>query len=109
MADKKSCQNCNQIFLIEPDDFTFYAKLDVPPPTLCPECRMQRRMLFFNERSLYKRICDLCGKEVISNHPKTNKHPVYCQPCWWSDAWDSTSYGRAYDFSRPFFEQFQDL
>ena len=34
---------------------------------------------------------------------------VYCQPCWWSDNWDATAFGRDYDFSRSFFEQFAEL
>lgn len=32
--------------------------------------------------------------------------PVYCHECWWSDKWDSLKYGRDYDFSKNFFEQF---
>ena len=103
MENKKSCQNCKTEFLIEPNDFTFYEKIGVPPPTLCPECRMQRRMLQFNERSLFKNQCKLCGKEVITSHRPDAPHPIYCQPCWWSDSWDAMSYGREYDFSRGFF------
>lgn len=35
--------------------------------------------------------------------------PVFCQECWWKDDWDPMQYGREYDFSRPFFQQFKDL
>lgn len=31
---------------------------------------------------------------------------VYCPQCWWSDDWDPRDYGRTYDFSIPFFEQY---
>lgn len=109
MLSTRNCLSCKTDFEITSEDQAFYEKMQVPEPRLCPHCRMQRRMLFFNERSLYKRVCDLCKKEVISNHPPTAKHPVYCQPCWWSDGWDPTTYGRDYDFSRPFFEQFGEL
>jgi hypothetical protein len=34
---------------------------------------------------------------------------VYCNKCWWSDAWDPYQYGQDFDFSRSFFEQFQEL
>src|SRR6185295_14940235 len=34
---------------------------------------------------------------------------VYCSDCWWSDRWDPLSYGRDFDFSRPFFDQFREL
>lgn len=107
--EEKICKNCQTQFLIEPDDFTFYQKLDVPPPTLCPDCRMVRRMLFYNDRALFKRTCGLCGKEVISAHRPDALYPVYCQPCWWSDKWDPMQYGRDYDPSRSFFEQWRDL
>ena len=35
--------------------------------------------------------------------------PVYCPKCWWSDKWSAKDYARDYDFSRPFFEQFDEL
>ena len=60
----KVCQNCSHDFVIESDDFTFYEKIKVPPPTFCPECRLVRRMNFKNERSFYKRSCDLCSKKL---------------------------------------------
>jgi hypothetical protein len=36
-------------------------------------------------------------------------YKVYEQTFWKSDAWDPLSYGRDYDFSKPFFTQFQEL
>ena len=107
--ESKKCQNCNNEFVIEPDDFVFYEKIKVPAPTFCPECRMQRRLLFRNERTLYKRPCGLCGKDVVSLFHKDSPQTVYCQQCWWSDKWNPLDYGKEYDFSRPFFEQFREL
>jgi hypothetical protein len=34
---------------------------------------------------------------------------IYCHDCWWSDKWDSLSCGIEYDFSKPFFEQYNKL
>ena len=34
---------------------------------------------------------------------------MYENRYWWSDAWDALSYGRDFDFSRTFYEQFQEL
>jgi len=107
--NNKICQNCKQNFDIQPEDFKFYEKISVPPPTFCAECRMQRRFACRNERNLYKRNCNLCGKEIISMHQKSAPFPVYCQGCWWSDKWDPTGYGRDFDPSKPFFEQYADL
>jgi hypothetical protein len=46
---------------------------------------------------------------VITTHHERAPHKVYRQDVWWSDRWDPKSYGREYDFSKPFFEQFRDL
>ncbi len=108
-TETKQCQNCKSSFVIEPEDFDFYKKIKVPPPTWCPECRMVRRMMFLNERSFHRRECDLCRKEVISIFPPKTPFPVYCQPCWWSDNWDSMAYGMDLDFSKPFLVQYQEL
>lgn len=105
----KICQNCKTNFEITPDDFSFYEKINVPPPTFCPECRRQRRFVWRNERTLYKRSCDLCHKNIIAMYSPDSTFPVYCRECWYGDAWDPISFGREYDMSRPFFEQFQEL
>lgn len=107
--EQKVCQNCKQNFVIEPEDFDFYKKIDVPPPTWCPDCRMMRRFMFRNERSLSKRQCDLCKKDIISMYPAGTDFPVYCVPCWYSDNWNGQDFARDYDFSRPFFDQLRDL
>ncbi len=105
----KTCQNCKNQFAIEPDDFAFYEKIKVPPPTWCPKCRFQRRLSFFNLTTLHRRKCDLCKKEFVSEYRPDYPHPVYCTRCWWSDQWDAHTYGRNYDFNRPFFEQYAEL
>jgi len=107
--ETKNCQNCKQNFVIEPEDFKFYEKISVPPPTFCPKCRLQRRLAFFNIFNLYQRKCDLCKKETISNYAPNSPYIIYCPSCWWSDGWSVFDYGRDYDFSRPFFEQFKEL
>ena len=107
--ETKRCQNCKSDFVIEPDDFAFYEKIKVPPPTFCPACRLQRRLLHRNERTLYKRSCDLCKKSMIARYAPESPYTVYCPTCWYSDKWDRVAYGREYDFSRPFFEQFGEL
>ncbi|MFH1769140.1 MAG: hypothetical protein ABH833_00540 [Parcubacteria group bacterium] len=107
--ETKTCQNCKNQFTIEPDDFGFYEKIGVPAPMFCRLCRLQRRMMWRNERTFYKRICDLCKKNIISTYNEDVPFPVYCQKCWWGDEWDPKSYGRDFDFSRSFFEQYQEL
>ena len=108
-TEVKICKNCKKDFTIEPEDFNFYEKIKVPPPTFCPECRQQRRYAWRNERTFYRRECDLCGKSIVTMYSPNKSFKVYCIKCWWGDGWDPSSYGRDFDFSRPFFEQFQEL
>lgn len=95
--------------MIEKEDFNFYEKMKVPPPTWCPECRLVRRWSFSNTWSLYWRDCDLCKSRTMSMYSPKQKIKVYCPECWWGDSWDGTEYGMDYDPGRPFFEQFKEL
>ncbi len=107
--ETRVCRNCRQSFLVEPSDFEFYEKIQVPAPTHCPDCRQQRRYAWRNERILYRRNCDLCGKNTVTIYSPNKPFKVYCPPCWWSDNWDPLTFGREFDFSRPFFEQFREM
>ena len=107
--ETKNCQNCKKGFTIEPNDFGFYEKMDIPPPKLCPDCRAQLRLCFRNERYLYKRICDNCKKDTISMFSSNKNYPVWCHSCWWSDDLDSKKYGMNYEKGKPFFEQWKEL
>ena len=108
-SETRNCRNCKQTFVIESEDFKFYEKIHVPAPTRCPECRYIRRLLDRNEYNLYKRKCDATGENIISIYRSEAPFPVYKQEYWKSDAWDGASYGRDFDFSRPFFEQYEEL
>lgn len=106
---EKTCLSCKNRFTLESDDVAFYERLQMPTPTLCVECRQHRRYAWRNERTLYRRNCDLCGKSTVTIYSPNKPYKVYCTKCWWSDNWDPSSYGRDFDFSRPFFEQFAEF
>ncbi len=108
-SENKNCQNCKKDFIIEPEDFNFYEKIKVPPPTFCPECRLQRRMAWRNERTLHRNKCAKTGKSLISCFSADSPFTVYDRDIWWGDKWDPTAYGVEYDFSKSFFSQFRKL
>ncbi len=105
----KACQNCKQNFTIEPDDFAFYEKVKVPPPTFCPQCRFQRRLLWRNQWHLFKKTEARTGKKLFSLFSESDPITIYERDFWWSDSWDPMQYGREYDWSKSFFAQFQEL
>ena len=106
--ETKACQNCKKDFVIEPDDFAFYEKMKVPAPTWCPDCRLQRRFAWRNEWKLMRKK-DIHGKEIFSMYHQDSPVKIMEVAEWYSDSWDPMSYGKDYDFSRPFFEQFKEL
>ena len=107
--ETKQCQNCNKDFIIEPDDFLFYEKIKVPPPTFCFDCRLQRKMIRRNERNLHKINCKKCTTSVVSMYGENTKFNIFCNDCWWKDGWGPIDFGINYDFSKSFFDQFLDL
>ena len=107
--ENRQCQNCKQRFTIEPEDFKFYEKINVPPPTFCPDCRQQRRMTWRNDYNFYKRECALCNNKILSIYSGDKPAPVYCPKCWWGDKWDARDFGKSVDINKPFFPQFKEL
>ncbi|MFH0838134.1 MAG: hypothetical protein V1880_02615, partial [Patescibacteria group bacterium] len=94
------CSLCHQSFDIRPADREFYKKFDAPEPTLCPDCRLQKRLCFRNERTLYNRTSTLSGGKLISIYHSSSPYPIYSIGEWWSDKWDGMDQGRDFDFSR---------
>jgi thiol-disulfide isomerase/thioredoxin len=105
----KQCNKCHKNYIIRDNDTQFYIKMSVSEPTLCPDCRQQRRLAWRNEKSLYEDNCDLCGKKVISLYAPGSPYQVYCQDCWWGDHWDPCDYGQEFNFSESFFKQYREL
>jgi len=117
---QQTCRNlwCKQPFEVTEDDLAFYDQISpifeekkyaIPPPTLCPDCRQQRRLAWRNERNLYNRDCDLCKKHIISVYPALSPFPVYCLNCWWGDQWSAESFGKPYDPTKRFLDQWEEL
>jgi hypothetical protein len=75
----------------------------------CPECRKFKRLIWRNEKKIYKRKCDLSGKDIIAMYPPNSPYKVYEDVAWDSGNWDAKDYGKDFDFSRSFFEQWSDL
>jgi hypothetical protein len=118
IVEWKTCKVSGQPFPIYQSDVDFYEKISptfngkkylLPTPILCPEEREKRRLSFRNERNLYNRRCDFSGKPIISAYSPDKPFKVYDQKVWRSDQWDAINYGRNYDFSKSFSENFKAL
>lgn len=82
-SEKLSCKKCNKDFLVIAPEKLFYKKKNLPNPEMCPDCRRQRRLSLRNERMLFKRKCDKCGKDMISTYRENSPYKIYCQECYW--------------------------
>lgn len=114
----QACRQCSLAFNILDEDKAMLKelspeiggrKMDLPLPTLCPDCRQQRRMAHENQLNLYERKCDFSGASIVSNIHPSSPYVMYRQEDWYTDKWDPLEYGRVFDFSRPFFEQWNEL
>ncbi len=106
---QKTCNQCNKQFSLTEKDFKFYERIGVPVPDFCPEDILRQVMSLRNERRLYKRKCDTTGEEIISAYNINVPFPVYKNDIWWGDTWDGLDFGKAFDFSKSFFDQFIEI
>lgn len=104
-----NCQKCQQPFAITQRESDFHARLNVPSPTWCFECRLQRKMMFRNYQNLSRRECMNCGKSIISMFHAGSPATVWCTECFTADTWDAQQYAQDIDWSKPFLAQLKEL
>lgn len=84
-AHKGTCnQQCTEAFKIIPEELTFYKRMNLPIPRLCPNCRHYERLSQRNPMKLWHRSC---MKEGCTNTFETSYSPdrpeiVYCEKCY---------------------------
>ena len=78
------CADCNKNYKIIVDEFSFYKKLDIPLPRLCPECRHNRRMKSRGPNKLWHRSCmkEGCSNEFETSYSSDRPEIVYCEQCY---------------------------
>ncbi len=118
------CQNqwCEEKFSISEEEKSFIERISpvikgrkyaIPLPVICPVCRMQNRVAHRNEQYFYHHTSAISGKPLISLYAQDNSwgkdYKIVTNDEWWSDAWDGVNFGRDFDFSKGFFEQFFEL
>ena len=103
------CNSCKKEFDYFPGEKKVYQDRRIPLPEFCPICRQKRRLAFRNENNLYYGKSFLSNKKIISLYSHDSPFKVIDHEEWWGDDFDATIYGRDFDFSRPFFDQFNEL
>jgi hypothetical protein len=82
-AHKTACNHgCTKAFRIIPDELSFYRKVGVPIPTLCPACRTMERLKLRLGIKLYDRTCMCAGKkDETGQYANAVKHSHADMPC----------------------------
>lgn len=108
--ETRQCNKCKENFEIDQNDKSFYEKMKVPVPHICPDCRFKMRAMWRNENTLYSgQKCGLCGKNIVTMYNPKLSYKIYCFDCFYSDKWDARDYAINYDFSKSITEQMGDL
>ena len=109
MNISKKCKQCGEVFIPSEKEVEALKKFDAAPYEECADCRNRRRLIFRNERKIFRKVSDKSGKRVVSTYPEGSPFKILDQDEWWSDEFDATVYGQDFDFGRPFLEQFREL
>jgi len=118
MSSELICTECNQSYTAHRTEWQLLGrlsptfnneKIELPHSKLCPGCRELYRLAYRNEWNLYRRTCNHSGQDLIAIYSKNSQYLVFDLSIWWSDEYDPLEYGRDFDFSKPFFEQFHEL
>lgn len=86
------CTDCKKNYRIIANEFSFYQKLSIPLPRLCPDCRHLRRILARGPNQLWQRSCmcgemnhgheGRCANEFETNYAPDQKEILYCESCY---------------------------
>jgi hypothetical protein len=115
IVDRKQCVDTGEDFAVFASDLQFYdsmspiidgQKYTLPTPQRSPNKRRRRRLAYKNERTLYKRICDLTQKPILSIYGPHVAGPVYNTQDRRSDKRNPLDFGEELDENKTFFAQF---
>ena len=81
----KDCNHqCTEAFKIIPDELSFYRRMNLPLPRLCPNCRHYQRLSQRNPLKLWHRKCmkEGCSNEFETSYAPERPEIVYCEKCY---------------------------
>jgi hypothetical protein len=69
------CESCKNPYRILENEFLFYKKENLPLPTMCNDCRFERRIKDRLKIQLYERVCACDGEiSVVGNYNNRSPH-----------------------------------
>ncbi len=114
----RTCRISGKKFIIHPCEVDLLRRIsevnpairaEVPLPTLHPVECVRQMATYGSLMNLYRGKSALSGKAQLTRYNPAYKYLICTQDEYWSDQVDNSQFGREYDFSRPFFEQWNEL
>jgi hypothetical protein len=84
-AHKGTCNHqCTEAFKIIPEELAFYRRMNLPLPSLCPNCRHCERLNQRNPMKLWHRQCmnPGCSNTFETSYSPERPEIVYCEKCY---------------------------
>ena len=81
----------------------------LPLPDVHPVAGIRQLALYGNLLNLYRSTSNLSGRPQLSRYNPVSGHKICTTDEFFSDEVDNAEFGRSYDFTRPFFEQWNEL
>ena len=80
----KCLEQCTEAFRITPYELSFYKRMSLPLPRLCPNCRHYQRINLRNPLKLWDRKCmhEGCQNEFKTSYAPDRPEIVYCEQCY---------------------------
>ncbi|MDR0650606.1 MAG: hypothetical protein LBG59_04305 [Candidatus Peribacteria bacterium] len=76
------CEVSGRPFMLVKPELEFYRNHQLPLPRKHPDVRYAERMALRNPRALHLRMCDKCGKEMVSMYPTEDTRKIYSEMCY---------------------------
>jgi hypothetical protein len=84
-SHKGECnEQCTEAFKIIESEYSFYKRMNLPLPRLCPNCRHYARLKQRNPLKLWHRKCmkEGCHNEFETSYSPDRPEIVYCEKCY---------------------------
>ncbi|MBI2590831.1 MAG: hypothetical protein HYW33_03065 [Candidatus Blackburnbacteria bacterium] len=76
----QNCTKCSKQYLVVDPEQQFLRGMNLPLPTMCPQCRQERRLALRGGRKLFRTKCQQCGKDiVVSYDPEKVTNKILCK------------------------------
>lgn len=109
MPISRICTRSGTPFTISDREQEYCESRGIPLPDISYQERFREMCAFRNESTLFIRKSSQTGQEIVSCYRPDSVFPVIEREIWFSEQYDPLAYGQAYDFNRPFFEQYREL